>query len=490
MFRLSRVARCLIALLLCGIALPAIASALLAGTGAGESADTARAEAREDLAQRLRRTAAVRLERSAARPEERLRRAIAGGRELPLIGIEEVRVGARRFEARLTGASLAAYLRESAKLSDSLRVASRGQAAQSDSAESIAQALARHDQLQRIRVVLRIFNASATPDEGTDEAIVLRRAVERLPLTSSAGEIARSVAAKLERNRLAAVRIVAPVRADTWRVTGFSGAIADALRAALGAAASGRPVRHTLDGRYQVIDGKILLVLYLMDSSFNTELALPYVLPIGAERGFASAPSKGGLSRALNRGLVRIESLDDGASGAQPAASAGGIGVDVQTGRGKRALYYHPGDRDNLFVKLDRPGYYYIVGHIEKEKLRLSYLMEIGRGGGSSRFVRKVSDAEAGRWQRVGEFTVEPPLGEEAVQVFASTHAPDKALPTTRYDAAQQLHIIGGDPAEVVRRTRGLVRIEMADTKASPGARVEARQTSFGEAVLEFSTLP
>jgi hypothetical protein len=211
-----------------------------------------------------------------------------------------------------------------------------------------------------------------------------------------------------------------------------------------------------------------------MDASFNTERGFVFVLKSADTRG---APAASGLARELSRGLVRVELPDEV------------MGVDVRTERGRRGLYYHPGDRDQLQVKLDRPGYYYVVGHVEKAGTRLSYLMEIGAAAGGSRFVRRVDAGATNRWQAVGEFIVEPPLGLEAVQVFATSESPERALPAARFDPARNLYLIGNEPSEVVKRTRGLVLVEMAGDPGEKKPAKSAPRPVVGEAVLQFMTL-
>jgi hypothetical protein len=256
------------------------------------------------------------------------------------------------------------------------------------------------------------------------------------------------------------------------------------------AAARDQTAAHTLDGRYTRINGRLLFTLFLLDTSFNTQRAFVFVLPAAAERSFRVLPAASGFAEALNRGLVRIESPGGGATApSSPDAVGNTMEVSVRTGRGSRGLYYRPGDRDSLLVKLDRPGYYFIVGHVEKETTRLSYLMEIGEREATHRFVRRVGADEAHRWLTVGEFTVEAPVGLEAVQVFATSGPPEQMLPATRFDPIRNLHVIGTDPVDTVKRTRGLVLVDVPDSSKGPGGNAKPARFAIGEAVLQFSTL-
>jgi len=94
--------------------------------------------------------------------------------------------------------------------------------------------------------------------------------------------------------------------------------------------------------------------------------------------------------------------------------------------------------------------------------------------------VRRVDADAANQWQAVGQFTVEPPVGLEAVQVIATTESPERALPPAKFDPARKLYLVGTNPGDSVERTRGLVLVNMSGASAT-GA--------IGEAVLYFTTL-
>ena len=476
------------------ISIQASAAVLAVGQGYSSSPESARAAARNDLALRLQRRAELRIEGFPGKSAASVRRAIAGGRELPMIGIELAGTGARTggvlYEARLTDASLAAYEREAARLAERLRALETTRLAAQKSAEGFADWYARIDQYRRVSAVLGLFVPAVHAEIELDEAALSIRAAKALSPVGGPQDVARLVKRDLDRANIAEVRVIAPVRADTSEVTAFSASIADGLRGELGAAAPDRTAAHTLDGRYARIDERLLLMLYLMDASFNTQRAFVFVLPAEAERSFRAPPAARAFAATLNRGLVRVE-LKDGGMAAPPSPGGAGnsIEVSVRMGRGNRGLYYRPGDRDRLLVKLDRPGYYYIVGHVVKENTRLSYLMEIGKPGATDRFVRRVGTNDTHRWLTVGEFTVEAPVGLEAVQVFATSGPPQRILPAARFDRARNLHLIGTDPVDSVKRTRGLVLVDVPDPRKDSGGKAEPARFAVGEAVLQFSTL-
>ena len=462
---------------------PASAAVLAIGHGYGATPEAARAAAGADLALRLQRRAAVRLDSVPGKTAASTKRAIAGGRELPLIKVELSDAGANGAEflqqARLTDASLAAYEREATRLAQGLRHLNPSRM----SARELDDAFAHLDQYLRIRAVLGVLSSAAQAGLELDESQVWRSAVSRLTSASGARDVAQKV--KLERADIGQCRIVAPVRADSAEATALSASITEELHSAASSAARDEGAECTLDGRYTQIGGRIVLTLFLLDAWFNTQRAFAFVLPAAAGQSSRSQPTTN-FAATLSRGLVRVE-LPNGTT---TPSSRQAMEVDVRMGRGNRGLFYRPGERDKLFVKLDRSGYYYIVGHLQKEAERFSYLMEIGEPGSAERFVRWVSPDQARRWQTVSDFTVEAPTGLEAVQVFATSEPPQKMLPPARFDPKRKLHLIGTDPVDAIERARGLVLVNLPAPRYEPSGKVEPTPLAVGEAVLQFSTLP
>jgi hypothetical protein len=474
------------------ISVPGSAAVLAVGHGSGTSPEAARAEARADLALRLQRRAAAQIDRVSGKTAVSIKRAITGGRELPLVEIEIAASGARGgevlYEARLTDTSLAAYERQAMRLAERLRRTDPARLrATRDSTAEFTDAFAQLDQYLRISAVLSLFSSAAPSAVKLHEAALWSSAAKNLSPVAGAKDIARKVKLDLERANIAQCRVIAPVRTGTGEATPLSALIAEELLG--GACAAGRDEAppHTLDGRYTQVDGRLLLTLFLLDASFNTQQAFVFVLPAAAEQPSRGLSTADGFAATLSRGLVRVELPSKGGA-APPLGNA--IEVDVRMGRGNRGLYYRPGEREKLLVKLDRPGYYYIVGHLQKGAERFSYLMEIGDPGATDRFVRRVAADQAHRWQTAGDFTVAPPIGLEAVQVFATSGPPQKRLPETRFDPARKLHLIGTDPIDAIKRARGLVLVHLPDPRNEPSAKVKPASLAVGEAVLQFSTLP
>jgi len=142
-------------------------------------------------------------------------------------------------------------------------------------------------------------------------------------------------------------------------------------------------------------------------------------------------------------------------------AMASGVAVDatfhasLMTNKGNNNLLFKAGDEIKVGVKLNKPGYFYIVAHVKNPKDTMSYLLPIYETArGNDRFIRYVPANEVNREISLGEFTVEPPYGIESLQMIAST-APITQLPST-YERDGYTLLKEGNIASALSNTRAL----------------------------------
>lgn len=150
----------------------------------------------------------------------------------------------------------------------------------------------------------------------------------------------------------------------------------------------------------------------------------------------------------------------------------GAFRASITTHLGTKNLIFKPGENLELRVRLNQPGYFYIVGHIKREAKEYSYLVDMGEG--KLQFIKKVTAAEVNHDLSLGWFQVEPPLGTEYLQLIATTVNPERQLPKTRWDAAFGYHVLDGsrgNASAAVQAVRGLSR----DSTCAPAARGLAR---------------
>ena len=176
---------------------------------------------------------------------------------------------------------------------------------------------------------------------------------------------------------------------------------------------------------------------------------------------FAYAPTQLDFDQLLRSGQILSQDLS----------------VKLQTNKGSRDLLFAESETIKLLVKVNRPAYYYLLGHSSTESKRFSYLLDLQEGTGPERFIYYLGHDEVNRWITIGEFEVHPPFGIETLQAFASLDNPVKQLPQTNFDGLY--HRVAESPVQAVNKTRGLVRKRQTN---------QASEVRTAETVLRFTT--
>lgn len=129
--------------------------------------------------------------------------------------------------------------------------------------------------------------------------------------------------------------------------------------------------------------------------------------------------------------------------------------AQLNTNQGNEGLAFTEGETIELFVKLNSPGYFYLVSHNTSDNL--SYVLELNEAQGKRAFLRYVNVDEVNRWLSLGEFDVTAPFGAENLQLIASSQDLINRLPSVHFDAKLELYVVGAKSVEdAVAKTRGL----------------------------------
>ena len=258
------------------------------------------------------------------------------------------------------------------------------------------------------------------------------------------------------------VSVAPPFVPDSQELTPFGRAFLKELETQLGARLGKQAPRYQLLGSYVVNEKGMDLSYELIDLQGNTTMQVKqiHLLPT-AYSSYETEPSSIDFDQLLRKGF----------------AVSSDFSVAVATNKGMRNLAFEAGDSLELLVKLNRPGYFYVVGYSREDDADIQYLLPIGYGRGREQFVQYVSADQANRWVSLGAFEVAPPFGTERLQVFAAEETPIDSLPPHFYDDESGYYLIGENAAapKVADRTRGLKRIRQ-ESKAE------------AESVLIFST--
>ncbi|MAA67193.1 MAG: hypothetical protein CL915_00165 [Deltaproteobacteria bacterium] len=204
---------------------------------------------------------------------------------------------------------------------------------------------------------------------------------------------------------------------------------------------------YWLHGNYVVGDQGAEITLHLSKAqSHSIELTRSTFLVAAAYAGLQAEPSQPVFDELLR------EDVD--------VWLASDFRVSIKTDRGREQLHFSEGDSFELQIKLNKPGYCYIVGHTFMTDEPLSYLVEISPSIQNSpkRFIRHATVVETGEWINLGRFAVQPPLGRETLQLIAARENLSQFLPDTNQDLETQLYIIDSDPVVALEKTRSLLK--------------------------------
>ena len=319
--------------------------------------------------------------------------------------------------------------------------------------------LERLDQYERYRSVAIVIGLKHTKNPPADTARVQS---DLLALQSDIDSLKRaaSVLAKPFKS-YKNIYLYPPKNSQSHEVTPFAKAIRLEVGAQLHTTSSPSEATYFLIGDYILGDHGLLLSYTLVDAARHEYVAAKTVtLPAKAYKGYRAEPKSVNFDRLLHEGVVLSSKLK----------------VAISSNKGSDALLFNEGEEINLLVKLNKMGYYYIVGYTQTDKQHLSYLLELNDAPGDAAFVKFVNADDANRWISLGSFTVEPPFGIESIQVIASNQK-ITMLPPHRYDNATGYYIIDKKPENGLSKIRGLIR-------------KKSQKKEIAEAVLIFTTMP
>ncbi|MBL0708330.1 MAG: DUF4384 domain-containing protein [Sulfurimonas sp.] len=208
---------------------------------------------------------------------------------------------------------------------------------------------------------------------------------------------------------------------------------------------------YILVGEY-VLTKNIMMLNYELLSRKTNEIVASKTININkkAYEHIETKPKNIDFDALLNSGVISSSSLK----------------VSLNSNRGSENLLFHGGEEIELFVKLNKMGYVYIVGYTQSQNIKLSYLVELSEGSGDSRFVKFINADDASRWISLGKFQVGEPFGVESLQVIASNRK-ISSLPAVAYDEKSEYYVISKDIKKALSTTRGIKRIKSNDVELS-----------------------
>ncbi|WP_372999746.1 FlgO family outer membrane protein [Sulfurimonas sp.] len=257
-----------------------------------------------------------------------------------------------------------------------------------------------------------------------------------------------------------AIYIYPPLLQNNTTVAEFGSVITKELKPKVKSVKSPKEASYLLVGEYTVLKD-IIVLNYELISNKNNEVIASKTININSKayKGINTKPNNIDFDELLNSGVISSSSLK----------------VSLNSNRGSENLLFKNGEDVELFVKLNKMGYFYIVGYTQTNKGKMSYLLELQEGSGNSKFVKFVNADDSSRWISLGEFTVEKPFGVESLQVIASNKR-IKMLPSTKYDEESGYYVISNNIKEALSQTRGIKK-------------KKNKKTEFSEDVMSFTTM-
>lgn len=263
------------------------------------------------------------------------------------------------------------------------------------------------------------------------------------------------------------IYIYPPSTRDSHEITQFADVVKRRLSVYLKTVQNPKDAKFFMKGSYDILNkgkGGIELTYYLLDSEFNTlKTRVITLLPEGYS-GYEVKPKTLSFDKLLYEGF----------------AVSNEFKIDITTNRGRGNLLFKAGEEAEFLVKMNNPGYFYIVGHVVKPgDEEYSYLVDFDDTGqirGGRKFIRYVNIDDANKWISLGRFEIVAPFGVESLQLIASSKDLIDRLPSCGYDDETQLYVVSRDPSKAVLNTRAIKK------KIS-------KKVKSAEAVLLFTTM-
>ncbi|BCS94747.1 hypothetical protein DSLASN_03790 [Desulfoluna limicola] len=442
------------------------------GEGVGSTSEEARKEALADLSQALYVEVASEFSsvvtQSNTETDFEKTKQINVSSRLPLFGAEFTDMpsnGGFKALASLSETNRPMYEKERVALRGEVEAllpkvdAAKGNAAKVGLLEEI---LTKLDRADRVGVVTRLLGGEAATAPVITEAEVKSRISKLEKKADSLDYGLKLMARGIGKKR---VFIFPPRTGNSQEVTQFAGAVKSHLSMYLDTTDTLDDADYYMTGEYARLDNAIELTYRLMDRDQTTlQTAMAWFLP-SAYAQYEVNPATTDFHRLIASGLV--VSSDFKAS--------------IRTSDGQSDLLYRKGDLIRLLVKVNRPGYFYLMSHSLKEQ-PYSYLVHLNDAPGNRKFISYIGPDEAGKWVELGEFEAVPPFGVETLQIFASTQDLVNRVPKAFLDPETQLYKVGTPDKGVVAPEKALV--------ATRGLMLKKKnKTSYSEASLTFTTM-
>lgn len=310
--------------------------------------------------------------------------------------------------------------------------------------------LAKLNQYEKLSFVARFLADHNSPliKPSVDIRQVNARILELENSIKSLDVAARLIARKLHHEGVYITPVTLP---DSREITPFASALADKVRVQIKSVNNRERADYILEGSYIGDKTGISVNYNLSDQQGNTVKSTVISLLPESYARYRTTPLAPDFDQLLHNGY----------------ALSSDFRASIATNKGLRNLLFHKGEEVELVMKMNSPGYFYLVGHTKNEGFEQSYLVELNEAPGDRRFIGFVNADDINKWISLGEFVVEEPFGLESIQLMASTNDPVGLLPSYKYASNSGYYVISYKIEQGVRMTRGLKKIKTAKTDSA-----------------------
>lgn len=364
--------------------------------------------------------------------------------DLPLMGAEVVcnsQGAMSRCQAQLTrDVSLPVYLQRwtnvQAHFGQLLGLLQRAQP--QDHYQLLTQMRTALLQMDQIEIVMAALGEQST---ARTQAMTLAEVDAKLRQQESA-VLSMEVAAQLVAQSLKAgdVYIHPPIPMGSHEVTPFGRHMRDLLAARLSTVESPERAQSEVKAEYELGPSGMRLAFRQIDPSGAVLVTRLLSLQAAAYKTWSAKPQTLDFDRLLHEGL----------------AIGGDFKAQLATSKGSNSLLFQRGEIIEVLVKLNKPGYFYAVGHVLQGSRSYSYLLELGTGQMGRRFVQYVNADDVNKWISLGQFEASAPFGVESLQLIASQDDPVNRLPQYQLDTKSGFYRLMGNAKQGVLQTRAL----------------------------------
>ncbi|MDP2806286.1 MAG: hypothetical protein Q8O24_10135 [Gallionellaceae bacterium] len=323
----------------------------------------------------------------------------------------------------------------------------------------LTQALTVIEQYEKYRAVAQLLG-DATFTAPTRTRSDTEAQLRELEKSSPSMQLAAQVLSK--GLKAEAVYIYPAVPQGSHEVTAFGRVMRDRLAEKLNGVDSPDKAQTIFKGEYEILSNGLHLTYRLLDTSGNTLETRVAMLAPAAYKDLQTQPTTMNFDRLLHEGV----------------AVSGDFKAQLTTNRGSADVLFNEKEEVELLVKLNRSGYFYVVGHVAKKGENYSYLLEMSEAENARRFIRYVNADDANKWLSIGKFEISAPFGVESVQLMASSDDPISRLPVHQLDKKSELYLTSSNAEQGITKTRAL-----------KPKRSETDKQYQGEAVLMFTTM-